>query len=220
VSERTPLSVRRRIKVGLASLLGMVIVRVLGLTWRVRFDNAPVLLGAREGARQPVVLALWHGELLPIAWAHRRRSIAVLISTHSDGEIIARVMRSLGFRPLRGSSSRGGARVLLEGVRVLGEGLDVGFTTDGPRGPRRVAAAGAGVAAAKGGVPVVTIGAVVDRAWRLRSWDQFTIPKPFATIRVRYGAPLRARGSSASDGEALLPEIQHSLLTVCDADRT
>ncbi len=84
-----------------------------------------------------MVIVLWHGELLPILWAHRDQGIAVLISTHADGEIIARICESLGCRTVRGSSSRGGVRALLELVRELEQGHEVAITPDGPRGPRR-----------------------------------------------------------------------------------
>jgi lysophospholipid acyltransferase (LPLAT)-like uncharacterized protein len=211
------MSRRRRVEVALAAILGGAVLRVLGATWRVQFENPEVLADLkRDGGR--VVMAVWHGELLPLAWAHRNRSIAVLISTHSDGEIIARTLRSLGFQSLRGSTSRGGVRVLLEAVRAVERGRDLAFTTDGPRGPRRVSAPGAGVAAAKADVPLIAVGAVVDRAWVMRSWDRFVIPKFFARIRVRYSAPLRAAGTAARDGEALLPAIQGALLSVCGPD--
>jgi lysophospholipid acyltransferase (LPLAT)-like uncharacterized protein len=31
--------------------------------------------------------------------------------------------------------------------------------------------------------------ASADRAWRARSWDGLAVPKPFARVRVVYGAP-------------------------------
>ncbi|MGQ0650164.1 MAG: lysophospholipid acyltransferase family protein [Gemmatimonadaceae bacterium] len=199
-----------------ASWLGTVIVRALGATWRLRVEGEDVRTRVRAG--EAAVLALWHGELLPLVWYHRDQEIAALISTHADGEVIARVVSSLGFRPIRGSSSRGGARALLEAVRELQGGRDVAFTTDGPRGPRHVSAPGVGVAAAKAGVPVIPMGAVVDRAWRLRSWDQFVIPKPFARITVRYAPALRAAGSGTHEGEAIVPAIDAALLSVCQPD--
>lgn len=197
--------------------LGRILVRALGATWRLRLEGPDVLATTSAGG-QACVLALWHGELLPLVWYHRDRDIAALISTHADGELIARIVESLGYRPIRGSSSRGGMRALLEAVRELRSGRHVAFTTDGPRGPRRVSAAGVGVAAAKADAPVVAIGCTVDRAWRLDSWDRFVIPKPFARVTVRYGAALRAGGPTPSDGEAMIPSLDATLLAICEPD--
>jgi lysophospholipid acyltransferase (LPLAT)-like uncharacterized protein len=212
-----PSGAGRRLRTALAGRLGWWLVRLLGLTWRVRLEGDDVRARAKAGGRS-AVLALWHGELLPLVWYHRGQDIAALISTHADGEVIARIVESLGYRPIRGSTSRGGARALLEAVGELEGGRDVAFTTDGPRGPRRVSAPGVGVAAAKAGAPVVCIGAVVDRAWRLRSWDRFVIPKPFARVTVRYAPVLWPAGRAIRDGEALVPAIDAALHAVCGPD--
>ena len=79
-------------------------------------DDAVARLRARR--RQPVIFALWHGQLLPLLWHHRGEGVAVLISEHRDGEIIARIAEALGYRTVRGSTSRGAARALLGLSRV------------------------------------------------------------------------------------------------------
>ncbi|MBK8249322.1 MAG: lysophospholipid acyltransferase family protein [Gemmatimonadetes bacterium] len=185
-------------KIVVASALGEWLVRLLGVTWRVRWEGS-IPTG-------PVVLAMWHGELLPLVWALRGRGIAPLVSTHADGEVIARIVRRLGFDPIRGSSSRGGARALIEAARRLEAGATVAFTTDGPRGPRRQSAPGALAAAARSGLDVVPMGALASRAWRFKSWDRFVVPQPFAVITIRCGAPLRhiQSGDTARLDAALL----------------
>lgn len=207
----------RRFRVAAASVVGMLIVRLLGMTWRLRLEGPDHRHTTHESG-QGLVLAIWHGELLPLIWYHRNQDIAALISSHADGEIIARIVRSLGYRPIRGSTSRGGARALMEAVGELRRGRDVAFTTDGPRGPRRVSAPGAGVAAAKAGVGVLPMGALVTRAWMFRSWDRFMLPKPFATITVRYAEVIRPAGGSALDGERMVGEIDRALLRVSMPD--
>lgn len=208
----------RRLRIGVASFAGTVLVRLLGLTWRTRLEG-PDLRRAAHGAGEAVALALWHGELLPLLWCHRNQDIAALISSHADGEIIARIVQALGFRPIRGSTSRGGVRALAEAVTALRAGRDVAFTTDGPRGPRRVSAAGVGVAAAKAGVGVLPVGARVTRAWVFRSWDRFVLPKPFATITVRYADLIRPAGNAAVDGERIIPEVDRALMQVAMPDK-
>jgi lysophospholipid acyltransferase (LPLAT)-like uncharacterized protein len=131
---------------------------------------------------------MWHGQMLMCAHAHRSPT-AVMISEHRDGEIIAQVLAGLGHSAVRGSTSRGGARALLEAAKVLSAGTDIAITPDGPRGPRHSFAPGALVLAHRTGAPIVAMGAYVNRAWRLRSWDGFEIPKPFARITIVYSAP-------------------------------
>lgn len=213
MSDERPAGAGRRLRTAAGAVLGALLVRLLGTTWRVRVEGRDEIAALPPGTG--FVIALWHGELLPLVWAHQGRGYAALISTHADGEVIARIVESLGYRPIRGSTSRGGMRALLEAVHELQQGHAVAFTPDGPRGPRRSVAPGAGVAAAKAGAPVVAMGCHVDRAWRTRSWDRFVIPKPFARITVRYAPPVRAPGPQAKDGEGIAGAIGAALLGVC-----
>lgn len=147
-------------------------------------------------------MILWHGELLPLAYAFRNLGILVMVSEHRDGEIIAQLLHRLGFGTVRGSTTRGGARALVEMIRELTSGATVGVTPDGPRGPARTFAPGALVGAQRAGVPVVTLRVRASRVWRLRSWDSFLIPKPFATVVVEVGEPTAVRGESPADAAA------------------
>ncbi|WP_310570123.1 lysophospholipid acyltransferase family protein [Gemmatimonas sp.] len=171
-----------------AITLGTWVLYALGATWRVKVHGRQALLDrAPEDSR--VVFTLWHGQMLPILWAHRQPT-GVMISEHKDGEIIARIVGTFGFFGVRGSSSRGGTRALLEAVQVLKRGADMAITPDGPRGPRYSFAPGALVLAHRAGAPVVSLVAHVDRKWQLRSWDGFEIPKPFARVTIEYGEPV------------------------------
>jgi lysophospholipid acyltransferase (LPLAT)-like uncharacterized protein len=182
----SPAAVGWRTRVAIS--LGSWLLHALGATWRVTVHGREALLGRAPDAAR-VVLVLWHGQMLPLLWAHRQPT-GVMISEHRDGEIIARIVERFGFFGVRGSSSRGGVRALLEGVQVLKRGADMAITPDGPRGPRHSFAPGALVLAHRAGVPVVSLVAHVDRKWQLRSWDGFEIPKPFARITIEYGEPV------------------------------
>jgi lysophospholipid acyltransferase (LPLAT)-like uncharacterized protein len=169
-------------------------------------------------ARRTVVFTLWHGEMLPLLWGHRNERVHILVSTHADGEIITRIAAAFGFDAVRGSSSRGGARALLEMSDVLDGGFDVAVTPDGPRGPRHSFAPGALVAAQRAGAPIIAARAVVDRAWRMRSWDHFVIPKPFARVTLLYSAPELVSGGSARDAEAQVDRFQRLLSGLVPGD--
>ena len=175
--------------------LGTLVIRLMGLTWRVRQHNDAVWRSMKQRGA-PWIFAVWHGDLLPGTWAHRNQDIVVMVSEHRDGAIIAGIIERLGYATTRGSTTRGGVRALLGLIRAVEEGKTVAITPDGPRGPRHSYQEGALAAARRAGVPIISIGVAVNRAWRFRSWDQFVVPKPFATISLSYSEPL-----TVSDGD-------------------
>jgi len=198
-------------KLALTIRLGTALLRALALTWRIRVTNGEVFASLRA-KHQPFIFAFWHGQLLPLLWVHRGERVRVVISAHRDGEIVARVAERLGHATIRGSSSRGAARALLGIVRELENGAEVAVTPDGPRGPARKFASGALVAAQRVGAPIIGIGVSASRAWRLKSWDQFMIPKPFARVNVVYTPATLVTATSARGAEEEAPRFE-SLLT-------
>ena len=207
-ADAPPLDFRRRLLVRVVSW----IVLALGRTWRVRVYGRRWLV-ARTAEDARVVVALWHGQLLSVAWVQRQPTRA-MISEHRDGEMIAYIMGRLGIASIRGSTSRGGARALLECAKVLRSRADVAITPDGPRGPRHHFAPGAAIVAFRARTSIVPVGVHVDRAWRLRSWDQFEIPKPFARLTVVYGAPVNVEGADVRDVSARSDEYARAMNAV------
>ncbi len=193
-----------------AARLGPVLVRTLARTWRVVAINQQAFQERRR-ARQPVIFAFWHAKILPLVWQHRDEGVAVLISQHSDGEIIARICEALGHRTVRGSTSRGGARALVEITRLLDQGIDVAFTPDGPRGPAHTIAPGVLYAAQRSDAAIIPIDVRASRAWRLNTWDRFVIPKPFARVTIRYGDPHLV--PSAQQGNTIESETERLAAT-------
>ena len=205
----------RRLRVAAISMFGGLVLRLLGMTWRVRREGQ----GAFDdmlAKREPFIIVFWHGEIVPVTWVHRNRGFAPLISRHADGEIIARIVEGLGYRTVRGSTSRGGVRALLETAQRVEEGITVGFTPDGPRGPRHVFAPGALIVAQRTGRPIVALGATASRAWRLRSWDKHLIPKPFATVTVRYSQPQFVKASDAREAALEAGAFENLLSSLAD----
>jgi lysophospholipid acyltransferase (LPLAT)-like uncharacterized protein len=173
-----------------ALILGRGFLHMLASTWRIRVVNGDYVRDLRR-AGHAFIFALWHGQLLPLLWHHREEGVLVLISEHRDGELVARAAQSLGYGLIRGSSTRGAERALISLVRELQAGHEVAITPDGPRGPAATFASGALVAAQRSDSFILPVAASADRAWRLRSWDRFMIPKPFARVTVAYGAPTK-----------------------------
>lgn len=171
-------------------MLGTGFLQVLSRTWRVRVVNGEYVRDLRRTGR-PFIFALWHGQLLPLLWHHRGEGVLILISEHRDGELVARAAQSLGYGLIRGSSTHGAERALISLVRELKSGHEVAITPDGPRGPAKSFAPGALVAAQRSDSFILPVAASADRAWTLRSWDRFLIPKPFARVTVAYATPTK-----------------------------
>ena len=169
----------------LLSRLGSILIRLLGATWRVEWRGAEHLEHARNCSGQ-VIFTFWHGRLLVLSYTHRRRDIQVLASEHPDGDLMGRTIRWLGFGHLKGSSTRGGARALRDLSRVLREGLDVGLTVDGPKGPRGTVQQGAIELSRMTGSAVIPVSNSSRPRRLFRSWDAFQLPLPFARVVVSY----------------------------------
>jgi lysophospholipid acyltransferase (LPLAT)-like uncharacterized protein len=142
--------------------------------------------------QRPVIVAFWH-ERLPLMselWLTARRAnggegrVFVLVSRHRDGRFIGEVVRHFAMDVVYGSTARrgqerGGAAGLRSMLAMLEAGDYVAITPDGPRGPRRVAAAGVAQLAALSGVPVLPCAGKTKRRWTLPTWDRMVLPLPF-----------------------------------------
>lgn len=173
----TPLFQDYRLR--LLGRLGAVSVRLLIGSLHKRIE----VLGADQlSADQPCIVATWHETLLVPLRIFAPQRPYTLISQSDDGERIARIAGALGWRIVRGSSSRGAAmamRSLLIAARQS-DCFQIVITVDGPRGPRRRCKEGVVYLASRLGIPLLPLGVSVGRAWRTRSWDRFVVPKPFS----------------------------------------
>ena len=161
--------------------LGSIFIRFLYITNKKEFQ-APQDLGD-----EAFIMACWHGELLMIPYAYTRYRkkphVKLLISEHFDGNLIAKCLGFFGFETIRGSSTRGGAKALIQSIKELKNGYDLGITPDGPKGPRHEVSDGIIVMAQKVNTNIALVEIKPTSYWQLGSWDKFVIPKPFGTIR-------------------------------------
>jgi lysophospholipid acyltransferase (LPLAT)-like uncharacterized protein len=188
----------KRVQVATIAGLGYPLINALGHTLRWRVDGLEHLEAIRASGRQPV-MAFWHGRILPATFFFRRRGIVVITSENFDGEWIARIIERFGYGTARGSSSRGGKKAILQLVRDMKAGKAAGFTLDGPRGPARVAQAGAVWLASATGNPLLPFHLEASSHWSLRSWDRTQIPKPFSTVALAVGEPMDVRGDASEE---------------------
>ena len=167
---------------------------MLGRT--LRFHNIGALHFQSGNNQATRVYCMWHRCMLASAYCFRKLEIAILISPSFDGELIARTVQSMGYTPVRGSSSRSGVAGLLGMQRALKDIRIAAFTADGPRGPLYKAKPGAVKLAQKigGGVGIYYV--LPERAWQLRSWDRFLIPKPFSRVVIAWEPPVPVPASA------------------------
>jgi lysophospholipid acyltransferase (LPLAT)-like uncharacterized protein len=195
-------------------IVGSIAVRALALTLRIRREEAAV--EPLWAARTPVIYVLWHGRLLLLPYLYGRRGSHVLASRSRDGELVARWVRRFGLRPVRGSSTRGGGEALRRLAGVLRGGGEVVVVPDGPRGPREVCKPGVIALARLTGAPIVPMALGASRHWRLGSWDEFRIPRPFARCVMRFGEPIRVPRTAGRAGEeAARKEVEAALRGLC-----
>jgi lysophospholipid acyltransferase (LPLAT)-like uncharacterized protein len=143
-------------------------------------------------AKSPLIYTVWHGRILLTPYLYgERRKVYVMASRHRDGELVSRFVQGFGFRPVRGSTTRGGAAALRALARWLRSGDEVAMIPDGPLGPRYVVQPGVITLSKITGAPIVPVALSASRGWSLSSWDEFLIPAPFARLVVMFGEPMR-----------------------------
>jgi lysophospholipid acyltransferase (LPLAT)-like uncharacterized protein len=190
----------QRVALWIVPRLTALLLAIIGAT--LRFEVI-----AEEGAvpeKPPTtgIFCFWHRCTLLAGWYFRKFRCSILISRSFDGELIARTLGLLGYGTVRGSSSRGGAAGLLGLKGVIDQGLPVVFTADGPRGPVYQTKIGPVKLAQMTGQPIGCFYLLPQRAWVIRSWDRFFVPKPFSRVAVSWSRKVAPPATDA-DAETL-----------------
>jgi lysophospholipid acyltransferase (LPLAT)-like uncharacterized protein len=184
-----------------------------------RFVREPADFERDAVARQPIILAMWHGQhfMLSYAWPKGMR-VSALISRSGDGELNARVLERLGVEPIRGSGGaahkirkRGGSMALREMLRRLADGSSVALTADVPK-ISRVAGPGIVTLARLSGRPIYPIAVVCRRRIDFHTWDRASIGLPFGRGAMVLGDPIDvARDADPATLEAAREAVERGL---------
>lgn len=180
--------------------------------------HADSLIERNEG----FIVAFWHQRLLLGAVVRREteRRVYMLISTHRDGEIIAGAVRPFGVELIRGSAAnpkkkfknKSGAPALAQMIAALQGGDIVGFTPDGPRGPRGIAQPGVIRLAQLSGAPILPAAYSASPGRFLGTWDRFLLAFPFSRGCFVAGPPIRVpRDATPAQIEELRQILQNAL---------
>lgn len=200
---------------GFLPAIGYGLIRLLFAFCRARLVNVEIPRGFHaRGAG--IIQVMWHSRLLfgPFAYQGNKKG-HILISSHGDGEIIARITALFGFSHVRGSSSKGADRALKQMLKIARQNGDLILTPDGPRGPAEVVKAGVAQIARLTGMPVIPFAVSATRCVRLKSWDRFLIPLPFATCFFVWGEPVSCEADE--DTEHFRHRVEEALKSVTAA---
>ncbi len=152
--------------------------------------------------RPPIIFAHWHSDDLSMIGPHRNKGHTILVSQSRDGDLLAHALEHLGYRTIRGSSTRGGARGLLQLIQSVRSGADTVVTVDGPTGPRGIVKPGIIMLSLKTGAPIQTLGAQASRKFVFRnSWSQTFLPAPFSKVHILYSPELITPPASDSESD-------------------
>ena len=202
----------------LAAILA-TLMRLLAATLRYRINGT---CGPAKLPATPVIFALWHNRLGLCMKAyesfvrpqHPTDHLAALISASKDGAFLAAILENFGVQPVRGSSSRRGGQALLELSSWAERGYDLAVTPDGPRGPCYVVQEGVMTLAQVTGLPVVPFSYRLNWKIRVKSWDRFQIPLPFARCEMFFGDPIPVPRDASDDDRARLRQQLREVLMV------
>lgn len=196
--------------------LGYAYVRLLHRTMKIESRGKESLDAARRDPGH-YILAFWHSRFVLMPYAYPGPRLAVLSSHHRDAEMLVRILRRFGLDISRGSTTRGGAAGLRSILKKATLGYDVGFTPDGPRGPRRRVAPGVIAVARVSGFPIIPVTFSAAPARRLRTWDRTLLPRLFSSGLFVYGEPIRVpREADGAEQEAKRQALERELDRITD----
>ncbi len=185
-----------------------VLVRLIGNTLKLQTEGWERYRD-HDG---PVIFCAWHGRSFFGTLVFRDLGYWVIISQSRDGEMQNTIFRRFGFKSIRGSTGRDGARVAIEGIRTLRTGAKMALAPDGPRGPSGEVQDGILLMAQKSGALIVPMGMSAQRRWIAKSWDRFVLPKPFSKAIVIFAEAIRVPAKTTPEEFAnLRKQLKESL---------
>ncbi|MBS0287145.1 MAG: lysophospholipid acyltransferase family protein [Proteobacteria bacterium] len=199
-----------RISPALVGAVGHVISKLLVKTLRVDIRVHPKVVIENQ-----YIHAFWHDkQFAPIMLlansAFGKGKHACFVSASGDGEMLAQWLKRIGYKLVRGSSSRKALSGLVNLIAITKDGYSVGITADGPRGPYHKAKTGAAYIAYKAGIGLLPIGVAYSAKWQFnKSWDKYQLPKPFAKTVIYVGEPLAI--TDISDMDSVISAVDQAI---------
>jgi len=192
-----------------------LLVRLFHVTFRYRELNREILDKAKAAHDHGAyVFGIWHQNLFAGITAQIGTPHVVIVSPSKDGQLVAVTCEKFGNIAVRGSSSRGGKKAMVEMIQLIKDGYPAAITIDGPKGPAQVVKPGIVEIAKQTGAMIVPYGVYAKDHWSFnKAWDKFRLPKPFTKVFIRYGEPIFVKPDlSIQEFDEICVEIQKSLI--------
>ncbi len=180
---------KKRLVFYLATRLAWRLILFFGKTARITLRNR-AYWDELENSSRGSLLLVWHGKMMLPIYVMRSMRIVAMVSEHSDGEMLAQTVHRLGYKTVRGSSTRGGMKAFRKLLKALKQGEIGTLLPDGPNGPRQVLKKGSILLAQRAGVPILPITFAAEHPIVFNSWDRFTLWRPFSRVVLLYGKPI------------------------------
>lgn len=164
-----------------------ILILIFGHTWNLHFKG----WGSIIKHNKSVFYAFWHENMLPVLFSHRGRGVGIIVAISYEGELVARVLKILGYRVFRGDTQKRGRTVTKELIKYGLSGKEIAITPDGPKGPRREVKKGVIIIAKRANIPLFAVKIEADRCFRFSSWDRLMLPLPFSKIKISIKGPIK-----------------------------
>lgn len=204
----------RRVRRKLLVLPIYSLARLIGITLRLKIEGFEEIQKLKGGR----IFAGWHGRTLIAANYFKGKGVWTIISHSNDGDMQNSIFRLFGFKTIRGSSGRGGARAAIESIKVLREGATMAFTPDGPRGPTHIVQDGIMLMAQKSGAWLIPVAVSARRRRLIGTWDRYMVPGFFTDAIMIFGEPFKIpESASAEEMQEMRLEFQSKMNELEDA---
>jgi len=175
------------------------IIRLIGFTLNVTISGEDTV---REmmASKKPFLLAFFHGRQFLLTYHLQYMPLTIMTSISYMGDIQTRTLEGFGYTIARGSSSRGGARVLAQTIRNIRNGKIAAIAVDGPRGPHQIVKPGVIFLSQKLDIPIIPVSTSARPSrMSMSAWDKYILPFPFARAQVRFGKPFMPETDSSDE---------------------
>ncbi|MEI6079575.1 MAG: lysophospholipid acyltransferase family protein [bacterium] len=187
----------RLIKIKILPYVIYILYRIYMMT--VRYSEPAMPKEIKKSKKY--IVAHFHQDELVLVKTRINSSFFVMTSTSTDGEMMTRFLSLLGYHCVRGSSTRGGSKALVEMIHTLKtSNYNAVLAVDGPRGPIYKVKKGALILAKQTGFPILPVGVEVSRAFHINSsWNKVIVPKPFSKVTIKFGDIIKVSANSSED---------------------
>ena len=190
---------RTKLAYNIICWIGAKYIKFVSFTTKWSFINKKYVENLWK-KNEPFILCFWHGRLLmmPLSWNNKKK-INVLISAHSDGQLLSKTVKYFDIETIIGSSSKGGSEAIRNIIKSLKSGISIGMTPDGPRGPRMKINSVIIKIASLTGNKIVPLSYSVKKKIFLNSWDKFLVALPFGKGCFIWGKPIKIKKNISSN---------------------